>query len=183
MRTVSSWHVFLHFTLAHAHGDVLRLTGGRVDAVDALIGGGRREGTELGNVGAKFDVVQTFGKHVGCGHPSAAGIPASAELTTVMPTDVTAEGKHRLGVVVAALDAHAGYGTEVRGHEGVEAFVRKFLADVVAEELAVAPRTAVGAKRKVHGKRHLVGVFLEYDVVVIVFKHGSSFEKAKKKAG
>lgn len=65
----------LNLALSHAHGDVLRFAGGRVDAVDVLVGSWRRERAELGNVGADLDVVQRFGKYVGCGHPRTTGIP------------------------------------------------------------------------------------------------------------
>lgn len=88
-----------------------------------------------------------------------------------MLTDVTAEGKYSLGVVVASLNADAGYGTEVSGDQCVESLMSQFFTDVLAEKFAVTSRTTVRTKRKIDGKRNLVGIFLENDVVVIVFKH------------
>lgn len=47
----------LNLAFSHAHGDILHFAGGRVDAVDVLVGSWRRERAELGNVGADLDVV------------------------------------------------------------------------------------------------------------------------------
>ena len=50
----------------------------------------------------------------------------------------------------------------------------QFLTYVLAQVGTVAPHTAVGAHSQIDGKGHLVGIFLKYDVVVVIFEHSSS---------
>ena len=99
-----------------------------------------------------------------------------SDASAIVGTHIAAEGQYGLRVVVSALDTHAGQGVAIAVDEGGDTFGGQFFADVLAEKGAVAPLAAVGAKGEVDGKGHFVRVFLEDDVVVVVFKHRIGFD-------
>lgn len=56
-----------------------------------------------------------------------------------------------------------------------ESLCGKRFAAVLPQILAVASWALAGTGGEVDGKRHFVGKFLEYDIVVGVFDHGDIF--------
>ena len=160
----------------HAGRDIRQIAVGGIDTIDALVRCGGTERTEAGDIRTQLEIVKRSGQHIGSGLPGAARIPSGSDASAIVGTHIAAEGQYGLRVVVSTLDTHACQGVAIAVDEGGDTFGGQFLADVLAEKGAVAPLAAVGAKGEVDGKGHFVRVFLEDDVVVVVFKHRIGFD-------
>lgn len=101
----------------------------------------------------------------------APAIPSCLYASLVALLHKCAKSLHFQGIVVATHKSYARHLALVVVEKGEESLFRKLVANVAAKERAVASRTKVGTQREVYRQRHFVGIFLEYDVVVYVFKH------------
>lgn len=146
-----------------------------VDAIETLISGAGFQRTEFRAPRAQFYVVEQMEREtlwkILRGQLLAARIPAYAK-SRMRLAHCRSQGCHCRRVVVAALNAYAGDCTIIRGCNANEAFGSELFAHIAPEILAVASGAMVGAKTEIDGQRHLVWVFLKYNVVIDVFKHG-----------
>lgn len=138
------------------------------DAIEALVGGGAVEGAQICSVRAQLYVVEGFGLKA-VGQLLSAAVPSGLDASLRMLFEEGEESLHLGWVVVAAHESDAGDFAVVVAGECQEPFEGEFFANVAKEDGAVATRALVRAERKVDGKRHLVGKFLENDVVGQVF--------------
>ena len=137
--------------------------------VEALVGGGLLQRTEVADVGADLDVVEVALVDDG-GHTDASRVPRHLQLG-VFFMDVLCQQVDPLGVGIATHEGDAGDVGLETADKVVDGSGVEWQSDVVPQVVAMAPRTAARAARDVDSERHLIGDFLEDDVGVDIFKH------------
>ena len=138
-------------------------------AVEALVGGGFVEGTQVLEVRADLDVVEVvLVDLLGDAHPAA--VPSHLEVGVLL-VYVLCEAVDAPWLCVASHECDAGDVLAVLGHELVYGVGGEGHAHILPQILRVAAWASAGTARDVDGQGHFVGYFLEDDSCVDVLKH------------
>ena len=151
--------------LPESAGDVLPGVVVRV-LVEALVGRGLVERTEMLEVGTELDVVEVVLVHLG-GHPHPAAIPRDLQVGVFL-VDVLCQTVDAPGLSISTHEGDAGDVLAVLLDEFVDGISGERHADVLPQILRVAAWAATGAARYVDGKGHLVRYLLKDNACVDV---------------
>ncbi len=84
-------------------------------------------------------------------------------------TQVLGQCRHVLRLAVPSHETDTGHLSPVLGQQSIQGGRIQCLPDIVPQMRAVAPYTSVRTMRYIHRKGHLIGDFLEDNIVVVVF--------------
>ena len=138
-------------------------------AIEALIGGGFLQGTQMFDEGPDLDVVKVLFVDEG-GDNGAATVPCDAQLWIFL-MDVLREMINAAGIVVATHEGNAGEVRAVFLHEVVDGCCGQWQADIFPEIVTVTPRTMTRAITDVNCQCHFVGYLLKYYSGIDVLQH------------
>ena len=138
-------------------------------AIQALVGGGFLQGTQVLDEGSDLDVVEVLLVDEG-GDDGLAAIPGDLEVGVLL-VDVLCQEVDAHRVAVAAHEGDAGDVVAVFPDEGIDGIGIEGEADVFPEVMAMTPGTVTRAIRDVNCQCHFVGYLLKYYACVNVLQH------------
>ena len=152
------------------HEDVAGLGVSAVlDEVEALVGLGRFQGAQMGQVGAEFDIVEVVEVYL-LGEDRTAAVPGCFDARVAL-LEARGDGVDLRRGGVAAHQGNTADAGGLAREQAVDSLVGQGFARVAPEVLGVASRAAAGASREVDGQRHLVGNLLKDNICIDVLKH------------